>query len=86
MGDFLSSQFNSFVDWLVAVLPQDPFGSYLVAVEGLSKGLGWLNWVFPVHDAVVFFGIWFGAVGGYVASKRVLGGLLEVGETIVKVG
>lgn len=85
MDDVIAGLLDAVFDWLVSVLPQDPFGTYLVAVQGLQRGLGWLNWMFPVHDAVVFFGLWISTVTAYVAGRRIVAGLLDVGTSITKV-
>lgn len=85
MGEVITGLLDSVFVWMVSVLPQDPFDTYLQAVTGLQTGLGWLNWMFPVHDAAVFFSLWIGTVTAYAASRRIVAGLLDVGTSIVKV-
>lgn len=85
MGEVISSLLVSLFGWFAQALPVDPFDSYFIAAQGWSTGLGWLNWVFPVHDAVLFFGGWITAVTGYVAARKVVNGLMDVGTAIVKV-
>lgn len=85
MSEFLSGLLGQVFGWMASVLPQDPFVGYLSAVQGLQLGLAWLNWVFPVSDAVTFLGVWMGTVASYVAGRKVVNGLLDVGTSIVKV-
>lgn len=85
MDDVVGSLLGTIFGWFAQVLPQDPFDSYFVAASGWRDGLGWLNWMFPVHDAVAFFTGWITATVGFAAGKRLVSGLLDVGTSIVKV-
>lgn len=85
MGEVISGLLGTVFGWFASVLPADPFDSYFAASQGWQLGLGWLNWLFPVHDAVVFFTGWITATVGFAAGKKIVGGLLDVGTSIVKV-
>lgn len=85
MGEVVSGLLSSVFGWFAQALPADPFDSYFVASQGWNQGLAWLNWFFPVHDAVVFFTGWITATVGFAAGKRIVNGLLDVGTSIVKV-
>lgn len=85
MGEVIAELLDGVFGWMATALPQDPFADYLLPRVGLSQGLGWLNWMFPIADCVTFFTLWIGTVSAYVAARRVVGGLLDVGTSIVKV-
>ena len=43
-------------------LPKSPFAdSQLLSIQD-SQGLSWLNWFFPVHDALVLTASWVAAI------------------------
>lgn len=43
-------------------LPTSPFAdSQLLSIQD-SQGLSWLNWFFPVHDAIVLTASWVAAI------------------------
>lgn len=67
------------VNWLASVLPADPFSGYATAGETLAVGLGWLNWLFPVHDAAIAFGAFVAAL----AAKRVGSAVYSIGKGAV---
>lgn len=45
-------------------LPQSPFApaGYFSRLQLDQTGLGWLNWFFPVHEALVMTAAWLGAI------------------------
>lgn len=67
------------VNWLASVLPTDPFASYVTSGESLAVGLGWLNWLFPVHDCAVALAAFVGAL----AAKRVGAAVYNIGKGAV---
>lgn len=50
-------------------LPRSPFAdSQLLSIQD-SQGLSWLNWFFPVHDALILTASWVAAIAlFYLAS------------------
>jgi hypothetical protein len=85
MGEVLSALLSSVFGFFAQALPVDPFDGFFAASSGWSTGLAWLNWLFPVHDAVLFFTGWITATVSFAAGKRIVDGLLDVGTSIVKV-
>lgn len=85
MGEMFSGFLSSIFGWFASVLPEDPFSSFLVLADGLGQGIGWLNWLFPVSEALTFLGLWIAAVVAYVAIKKVVSGVLGIVGTASKV-
>lgn len=78
MGDALADLFGSMIGILGGLLPQDPFAQYLVVVDSMRLGVGYLNWLFPVGDAAAFMALWVASTVAAVAAKKVIGGSLNI--------
>lgn len=53
--------------FLNSVLPTSPFQGMLTGLDSLQLGLGWLNWVVPVGDMALIFGLWLTALLAWAA-------------------
>ena len=71
MIQFLSSLFNTLFSFLSGVLPDSPFADLATVTDGMATGIGYLNWFFPVGQALALFTAWLAACVIVVAAKFV---------------
>lgn len=62
---------DNFGNKVYNILPLDPFLDYINGIKDLPY-LGWVNWFFPVHEALVIMGAWVGVVGAFFAVQVIL--------------
>lgn len=68
----MSELIQSILNRVLSFLPNDPLYSYINSINtGIINPvwLKWLNWLVPVHDFIVVFGIWLTAVLIYLGIK-----------------
>lgn len=53
-------------------LPESPFVEQQLLSINDSMGLSWLNWFFPVHDAITVTAAWVGAIALYYLASIML--------------
>lgn len=61
MLSFLAGLLRGILGFLSGVLPNSPFQDVISGIDNLQLGLGWLNWVMPVGDCLLIFGLWLTA-------------------------
>ena len=64
---------------IYGVLPLSPFQPYLDQMSGLPY-LGYLNWFFPIGDAIVITATWLTAIGVYYTYMGVLRWIKAIGD------
>lgn len=72
MLDVLLGLGRGFLDLLGGLLPTFDASQYVQITEGMTTGIGWLNWLFPLGDALTVTGIWLGAISVIILAKVVL--------------
>lgn len=58
MISFLVKLVSGLFQWLGTVLPVSPFTGLSLALGGVANAIGWLNWVVPVGQIAVLYGVW----------------------------
>lgn len=75
--------FDSFwnwgVDFIYKILPLSPFRPYLDQMAGLPY-LGYLNWFFPIGDAIKITATWLTVVGTWYSWQVLLRWLKVIGD------
>ena len=72
MIDSLLGLLSGVFGWLASVLPSDPFAQWVQVTDGMRLGLGWLNWFFPVGDALAFFSVWLGLMVAWRVAQTLI--------------
>ena len=67
------------VDLIYKILPLSPFREYLDQMAGLPF-LGYLNWFFPIGDALIVLATWLTVVGTWYTWQVLLRWLKVVGD------
>lgn len=62
MLSFLASLIQGVVGFLVSFLPDSPLRAFGDVLEGVSLGLGWLNWLVPVGPMLAVLTAWLAAL------------------------
>ena len=55
---------DTFLDWLLTVLPVSPFRAFIDACSDLPY-LGWLNWFVPIGQMIAIGELWLTAIALY---------------------
>ena len=58
MLSFIVSLASGVFGWLGQVLPTSPFSGLSLSLSGFGNVLGWLNWIVPVGQMAVMYGVW----------------------------
>lgn len=69
--DSFSSIFNTFAKYLKEVLPLSPFTEFIDWFSDLPF-LGWLNWFFPVKEAMQILVVWLSAIAIFYLYSIIL--------------
>lgn len=56
--------FQNLLQRLLQLLPRSPFGAVSDLVSGVPW-LGWVNWFFPVSEALTILGAWLVAIAAF---------------------
>lgn len=72
MLDILLGIGRGFLDILGGLLPTFDATQQVQILDSMRQGIGWLNWMFPVSDAVTVTGIWLAAIAVIVLAKVVV--------------
>lgn len=83
MLDFLNGLLRGIVGLLNSFLPNSPFSSFITGSETLSRGLGYLNWLFPVGDCLVIFGAVLAALVVWICVRLGMGKFSDIAEKLV---
>lgn len=83
MLDLIGSLFSALFSLLGGLLPDSPFAAYIQAIDGAQLGLGWLNWLVPVHDFTVILFLWIAAAAIVSAVKFAVQETFAVGTSLV---
>lgn len=87
MIQFLSFIFSGLFGFMSDVLPDSPFYDMFSVSLDLVKGIGYLNWFFPVGEALVLFTAYIALLCAIVSARmlwRRSSGI--VGRIVGKVG
>lgn len=82
MLSIIGSLFNALFGLLASLLPDSPFGDYIETIGGMQQGLGWLNWLVPIHDFVVILFLWIAAGAIVAAVKFAISETFAVGSSL----
>ena len=83
LSDFFREMFSlgpqGLINLISAFLPLSPFQPYIQQLAGLPY-LGYLNWFFPIGDAIVITASWLGAVSLFYTYMGVLRWVKVIGD------
>ena len=68
--------------WLGGLLPDSPFADAVTVTDDLRLGLAWLNWIFPVSEALLMLVAWIAAMAAVTAVKIALRVTSDVGGKV----
>lgn len=71
MLDWMVGIFDTFSDGLKSVLPLSPFSQFIEKFEDMPF-LSYLNWFFPVGEAIAILQAWLVAIGLFYLYSIVL--------------
>ena len=77
--DVFEFVFDWGVDFIYTVLPLSPFQPYIQQLAGLPY-LGYLNWFFPIGDAISITAAWLTVVGTWYSWQVLLRWLKIIGD------
>lgn len=69
--DLLEWLYETFGDRILAFLPLSPFQPYIQMVSNLPY-LGYLNWFFPIGDALTVMAAWLTVIVTYYTYSVIL--------------
>lgn len=69
--DIFEWLFETFGDRILSVLPLSPFQSYIQKFAALPY-LGYLNWFFPIRQALVVMAAWLTVITTYYIYSVIL--------------
>ena len=69
--DIFEWLFETFGDRILSFLPLSPFQPYIQMVSNLPY-LGYLNWFFPIGDALALMGAWLTVITTYYLYSVIL--------------
>lgn len=65
------SLYSAFGDWIYHVLPLSPFQQFIERFASFPY-LGYLNWFFPIRDAVAVMAVWLTVITTYFMYQWIL--------------
>lgn len=68
--NLIISAIGSVLTWAINLLPPSPFN--LINNSVVLDKLGYLNWLFPISEALVIFEFWLVAIGLYYLCSVIL--------------
>lgn len=77
--DVFESVWNWGVDFIYKILPLSPFQPYLNQLAGLPY-LGYLNWFFPIGEAITITATWLTVIVTWYTWQVVLRWLKVIGD------
>lgn len=83
MLSFLAGLLHGILGFLSGVLPDSPFLDLMSGLDTLQLGLGFLNWVVPVGDCLLIFGLWLTAAIVWASVDFALGKSTDVVDGLV---
>lgn len=83
MLQFLSSIFGTIFGFLESLFPASPFQDLVSATEGMTAGIGWLNWAFPVGEAMTVFVLWIGICFAVAAGRLLYNRMNGIADNIM---
>lgn len=69
---FIASVVQGVLGFLQSFLPDSPFQQLIENMQMIQTGIGWLNWCFPVNQAILVFTGWLAACVVVVGAKLAL--------------
>lgn len=77
--DVFASVWEWGVQWIYKVLPLSPFKPYLDQMADLPY-LSYLNWFFPIGDAITITATWLTVIGTWYSWQVLLRWLKVIGD------
>lgn len=81
MIELFNSLMDGFKDFLVSVLPGSPFREFITSLQGIEKTwLGWLNWIIPVKQILIFLAAWLAAISLFYIYSIIMRWIKMLGD------
>ena len=77
--DQFNSLWTALGDVVLQLLPLSPFQPYIQQLAGLPY-LGYLNWFFPIGDAITITAAWLTVIGTWYSWQVLLRWLKVIGD------
>lgn len=75
----MENLWQAFGDKVQNILPLSPFRSVIQSIEQFPY-LGWLNWLFPVHEVLVVTAAWLSCIAIFYLAQVVLRWIKVIGS------
>lgn len=72
MLDFILTFIKGVGSEIYKFLPTSPIQSMVGSLDGLTQGLGWLNWFIPISDCLAIMSVWLVAIGIFYGYRAIM--------------
>lgn len=79
MVEWMLQMIGDVGNYVTHILPTSPFADFINSFQP-PEYLGWLSWIFPVHDIIVILISWLGAITFFYGFSVILRWVKLIGD------